>query len=208
MDYLQQLISRYPVLECARLSINSAFELLKNAYAAGGKLLIAGNGGSAADGEHIVGELMKNFVKKRTLPSDFIQAIQKIDSECASYLSDNLQPGLPSISLNGHPSLQSACINDIDGLITYAQQVYSLGKPGDVLLGISTSGNAKNVHYALLTAKGIGLKTIGLTGGSGGLLAKNADVAIVVPEKETYKIQELHLPVYHTLCLMLEEYFF
>jgi D-sedoheptulose 7-phosphate isomerase len=119
-----------------------------------------------------------------------------------------LQPGLPSLSLNGSPGLSSACINDIDGNIVYAQQVYGLGKPGDVFLGISTSGNAKNVYYALVTAKTRGLKTIGLTGGSGGLLAKNADVAIIVPERETYKIQELHLPIYHAICLMLEEYFF
>jgi D-sedoheptulose 7-phosphate isomerase len=208
MDYLQQLISRYPALDRAKVSINSAFELLKDSFAGGGKLLIAGNGGSAADSEHIVGELMKNFVKKRILPAGFIQTLQNLDDECASYLSNNLQPGLPCVSLTGHPSLQSACINDIDGNITYAQQVYNLGKPGDVLLAISTSGNAKNVYYALLTAKAAGLKTVGLTGGSGGLLAKNTDVAIIVPEKETYKIQELHLPVYHTLCLMLEEYFF
>jgi D-sedoheptulose 7-phosphate isomerase len=208
MDYLQQLITRYPSLSGIESNINKAYELLRDTYIAGGKLLVAGNGGSAADSEHIVGELMKNFVKKRALPPAFIATLKKNAPEYANYLCENLQPGLAGISLNGHPSLSSACINDIDGNITYAQQVYNLGKPGDVFLGISTSGNAKNVYYALLTAKAAGLKTIGLTGGTGGLLAKDADIAIITPEMETYKIQELHLPIYHTLCLMLEEYFF
>jgi D-sedoheptulose 7-phosphate isomerase len=206
MDYLQDLIIRYPALKSIGDSINGAFEILRESYAAGGKLLIAGNGGSAADSEHIVGELMKNFVKKRDLPQSFLAALK--NSQAESYLSGHLQPGLPAVSLTGHPGLSSACINDIDGNIVYAQQVYNLGKPEDVFLGISTSGNAKNIYYALLTAKALGLKTIGLTGGSGGMLAGTADVAIVVPEKETYKIQELHLPVYHTICLMLEECFF
>jgi D-sedoheptulose 7-phosphate isomerase len=206
MDYLQDLIIRYPVLEKIRDSLNGAFELLRESYKAGGKLLIAGNGGSAADSEHIVGELMKNFVKKRGLPRDFLAALK--DNPAGAYLSGHLQPGLPALSLTGHPGLSSACVNDIDGCAVYAQQVYNLGRPGDVFLGISTSGNAKNVYYALFTAKALGLKTIALTGGSGGALAGPADIAIVVPEQETYKIQELHLPVYHTLCLMLEEYFF
>jgi D-sedoheptulose 7-phosphate isomerase len=208
MDYLQQLIDRYPVLAAVKPSVNAAFELLRESYSSGGKLLIAGNGGSAADGEHITGELMKNFVKKRELPGEFVHSLKTTSPECAEYLRGHLQPGLPALSLNGSPSLSSACVNDIDGNIVYAQQVYGLGKPGDVFLGISTSGNAKNVYYALMTAKAGGLKTIGLTGGSGGLLAKNADVAIIVPESETYKIQELHLPIYHVICLMLEEYFF
>jgi D-sedoheptulose 7-phosphate isomerase len=208
MDYLQQLIDRYPVLEASQCSIQAAFELLRDCYASGGKLLIAGNGGSASDGEHIVGELMKSFVKKRRLPREFEEAVKNTGGECSDYLIGHLQPGLPAISLNGHPALSSASINDIDGNIVYAQQVYSLGKPGDVFLGISTSGNAKNIFYALVTAKARGLKTIGLSGGSGGLLAKNADIIITAPEKETYKIQELHLPIYHAICLMLEEYFF
>jgi D-sedoheptulose 7-phosphate isomerase len=208
MDYLQELITRYPSLGLVKDSINDAFEIMRESYAAGGKLLVAGNGGSAADSEHIVGELMKNFIKKRGLPQIFIDTLENFPDEAASYLSAHLQPGLPAISLAGHPGLSSACINDIDGHIIFAQQVYCLGRHGDVFLGISTSGNAKNVFYALITAKAAGLKTIALTGGSGGLLAKAADMAVVVPEKETYKIQELHLPVYHCLCLMLEEYFF
>lgn len=208
MDYLQELITRYPVLSAVKDSIYNAFMILKESYENGGKLLIAGNGGSAADSEHIVGELMKNFVRKRALPQNFIDALKDSSGEAASYLSGHLQPGLPAISLTGHPGLSSACINDIDGHIVFAQQVYCLGKRGDVFLGISTSGNAENVFYALAAAKAAGLKTIALTGGSGGVLARTADEAIIVPEKETYKIQELHLPVYHSLCLMLEEYFF
>jgi D-sedoheptulose 7-phosphate isomerase len=208
MDYLQELITRYPALKPIRDSINKAFETMRDSYTAGGKLLIAGNGGSAADSEHIVGELMKNFVKNRGLPQNFIHALNNCPEEAASYLSARLQPGLPAISLTGHPALSSACVNDIDGRIVFAQQVYCLGRPGDVFLGISTSGNARNVFYALITAKAAGLKTIALTGGSGGILAGAADTAIIVPENETYKIQELHLPVYHSLCLMLEEYFF
>jgi D-sedoheptulose 7-phosphate isomerase len=208
MDYLHELTARYPVLEQTAPSIRSAFELLKEAYGAGGKLLIAGNGGSASDSEHITGELMKNFVKQRRLPAAFQRALGEISAEHAEFLASRLQPGLPALSLTGHPALASACINDIDGAVVYAQQVYGLGKAGDVFLGISTSGNAKNVFYALLTAKALGLKTIGLTGGGGGLLAKNADIAVVVPEQETYKIQELHLPIYHALCLALEEHFF
>jgi D-sedoheptulose 7-phosphate isomerase len=208
MDYIHELITRYPSLENTAASIKAAFELLKETYEAGGKLLAAGNGGSAADSEHIVGELMKNFVRKRAVPPDFPRALESVSAEHADYLIRHLQPGLPAVSLTGHPGLASACVNDIDGNIVYAQQLYGLGKRGDVFLGISTSGNAKNVFYALLTAKALGLKTIGLTGGTGGLLARYADVAIVVPERETYKIQELHLPIYHALCLSLEEHFF
>ncbi|MDR3173497.1 MAG: SIS domain-containing protein [Treponema sp.] len=208
MDYLQELITRYPALKTVKDSIKDTFEIITASYATGGKLLIAGNGGSAADSEHIVGELMKSFVKKRGLPQNFIDALKSCPDETAFYLSTHLQPGLPAISLAGHPGLSSACVNDIDGQIGFAQQVYCLGRPGDVFWGISTSGNSKNIFYALITAKAAGLKTIALTGGSGGILAKAADTAIIVPEKETYKIQELHLPVYHSLCLMLEEYFF
>jgi D-sedoheptulose 7-phosphate isomerase len=208
MDYLQQLITRYPVLSGISGDIKKAYDLLINCYKAEGKLLAAGNGGSAADSEHIVGELMKGFVKKRPLFPDFIQKLQKIDPISADYLGPRIQTGLPAISLAGHSSLSTACINDIDGDIIFALQVYGYGKEGDVFLGISTSGNAKNVVYAAITAQAKGLKTIALTGGSGGSLAKYADVSIIVPEKETYKIQELHLPIYHTLCLMVEDYFF
>jgi D-sedoheptulose 7-phosphate isomerase len=208
MDYIQQLIGRYPALDGSKTDIMSAFEIIKYSYEAGGKLLVAGNGGSSADAEHIVGELMKSFVKKRVLPESFINNILEVDPKIAEYIIPRLQPGLPAIALSGHNSLNTACINDIDGSITFAQQVYGYGKEGDVFLGISTSGNAKNVLYAAGTAKAKGMKIIALTGGDGGGLKSLANIAIIVPEKETYKIQELHLPVYHCLCLMIEDYFF
>jgi D-sedoheptulose 7-phosphate isomerase len=208
MDYLQQLTERYPQLVRLKVEIDSAFNILIQSFANGGKLLIAGNGGSAADAEHIAGELMKTFVKKRTLPDLFMENIKNIDQDIAQYLVSYLQPGLPAISLSGHNSLNTACINDIDGNITFAQQVYNYGKEGDVFLGISTSGNSKNVLYAASTAKAKKLKVIALSGGCGGKLKNLADVCIIVPETETYKIQELHLPVYHCLCLMLEDHFF
>ena len=208
MDYLQQLTERYPQLRTAASDISAAFNVLTESFEKGGKLLIAGNGGSASDAEHIVGELMKSFVKKRRLADSFITGIANIDSEIAEYLVPRLQPGLPAIALTGQPSLSTAAINDIDGSIAFAQQVYGYGNEGDVFLGISTSGNAKNVIYAAAAAKAKKLKVIALTGGNGGKLKHFADVSIVVPETETYKIQELHLPVYHCLCLMIEDRFF
>ena len=208
MDHLQQLIERYPQLKSIARDIDAAFAIIAESFAKGKKLLIAGNGGSAADAEHIVGELMKSFVKKRNLPDSFVENIKKIDSEIAGYLVSRLQPGLPAIALTCHTSLNTAAINDIDGNITFAQQVYGYGTEGDVFLGISTSGNSKNVLYAAAAAKAKNLKVIALSGGSGGALRRLADVSIVVPETETYKIQELHLPVYHVLCLMLEDRFF
>jgi len=208
MDHLQQLIQRYPQLEGVTEDINKAYEIIKTSYKNNGKLLIAGNGGSASDAEHIAGELMKTFAKKRSLPDDFIKSIKNVDSEISEYLIPRMQPGLPAIALSGHASLNTACINDIDGNITFAQQVYSYGKKEDVLLGISTSGNSKNVLYACGVAKAKNLKIIALTGKEGGKIKQFADVCICVPETETYKIQELHLPVYHIICMMLEDYFF
>ena len=208
MDHLQQLINNYPHLSPISASIKSAFGLITESYTNGGKLLIAGNGGSAADSDHIVGELMKNFVKKRKLPDSFTKKLSEINTDMASYLLPRLQPGLPAISLSGNSPLTTACINDIDAYISFAQQVYGYGNEGDVFLALSTSGNAKNVLYAAVTARAKKLKVIGLTGGNGGRLIDFADVSIVVPETETYKIQELHLPVYHCLCLMIEDYFF
>jgi D-sedoheptulose 7-phosphate isomerase len=208
MDYLQQLIERYPRLEPIKTEINAAFDIMVESFAKGGKLLITGNGGSAADAEHMVGELMKSFVKKRQLPESFVSGIEVVDTDIAHFLVPLLQPGLPAISLSGHSSLNTAVINDIDGAVTFSQQVYGYGREGDVFLGISTSGNAKNILYAAATAKAKNLKVIALTGSTGGALRRFADVSIMVPETETYKIQELHLPIYHCLCLMLEERFF
>ena len=208
MDYLQHLIERYPALNGVRNNISDAYLLMESSFSANKKLLVAGNGGSAADADHIVGELMKGFVKKRPLPAGFISALEALDKEGAAYLVPRLQCGLPAVALSSHAALMTATLNDVSGDLIYAQQVCGCGNAGDVFMGISTSGNAKNIFYAMLTAKARGLKTIALSGGSGGRLARLADAAIIAPEIETYKIQELHLPIYHALCLMLEEHFF
>ncbi len=208
MKYLDQLADRYPVLEAVIPQIRAAYEILEQCYENGGKLLAAGNGGSCADAEHIVGELMKGFVKPRHVSEEFAKALYEADPERGEELARKLQGGLPAISLSNHPGLSTAYLNDVDGNLIYAQQTYGYGKKGDVFLGISTSGNSKNVMYALAAAKALGMKTIGLTGQNGGLLKAAADVTISVPETEVFKIQELHLPVYHALCLMLEERFF
>ena len=205
---LNDLLSRYPLLKVCEERIEKSFLLLKQSYTDGGKLLICGNGGSAADAEHIVGELMKGFKSPRLLDEASQQKLKDIDKEEGSLLAENLQGALPAIALDGHPALTTAYINDCNPLLCFAQQVNGYGREGDVLLGISTSGNSQNIIYAAVTAKAKGMKVVGLTGAKDSKLSKLADVCIQVPETETYKIQELHLPVYHCLCLMLEEEFF
>lgn len=206
--YLQELTERYPALKGLEEEIRAAFLVIKESFEAGGKLLVAGNGGSCADAEHIVGELMKSFVKPRPLPEALKEALIREEPMLGGALSEKLQRGLPAIALNSHPGLTSAFLNDVDGEMAYAQQVLGYGKKGDVFLGITTSGNAKNIRYAAVTAKAMGLRVVGLTGRGGGALAALCDAAVIAPEKETYRIQELHLPIYHALCLMLEERFF
>ena len=205
---LDNLLARYLQLDVCKEGIRTAFELLKRTYSSGGKLLICGNGGSAADAEHIVGELMKGFKNPRQLDEVSQKKLKDIDEEQGSLLAKKLQGALPAIALDGHPALTTAYMNDCDPLMCFAQQVNGYGREGDVLLGISTSGNSKNVIYAAITAKARGMKVIGLTGAKESKLSELADVCIRVPETETYKVQELHLPVYHCLCLMLEEDFF
>lgn len=207
-DYIAQLIVRYPVLSVCEKNIRGVYMILESCYANGGKLLVAGNGGSCADADHICAELLKSFVKKRPLEQSFLNALANIDSDAGTYIGDALQGGLPAISLGNHTALITAMLNDVDENAIYAQQVNALGAQGDVFLGISTSGNAPNVAYAAIVAKAKGLKTVALSGKTGGKLATFADEAIVVPENETYKIQELHVPVYHALCLQLEQRFF
>lgn len=207
-EHLNHLIDRYPKLIVCKEDIMRAYELLETAYQSGRKLLVCGNGGSASDSEHIVGELMKEFKLKRKIYGNQATALKEIDPELGQVLADNLQGALPAISLTGHSALQTAYMNDAVPELVFAQQVNGYGKPDDVFLGISTSGNSKNVLYAAVTAKSKGLKVIGLTGAKENKLMKFADVCIRVPETETYKIQELHLPVYHCLCLMLEQKFF
>lgn len=201
MNTLNQLITRYPILSPCVDTIEDTFNMLQTLFRDGGKLLLCGNGGSAADAEHWSGELLKQFVKKRVMPDETRQAL-------GDELADQLQPALPVIPFTGFTSLETAFANDCDSTYTYAQLVYALGKKGDALVGISTSGNAKNVCHALKTARALGLKTIGLTGATGGAMKALCDVCICVPENETFIVQELHLPVYHALCIMLEDALF
>lgn len=203
-----QLIERYPVLSSIQSEIENVYELMKECFSSGHKLLIAGNGGSAADADHIVGELMKGFVKKRPLADDIRGRLCNLDKTRGEALSKQLQQGLPAIALHNHQALNTAVLNDIDGTVMYAQQVCGYGQPGDIFLGISTSGNSVDVYDAALVAKAKEMKVIGLLGKDGGRIKNVSDIAIVVPEQETYKIQELHLPIYHALCLMLEQTFF
>lgn len=207
-SHIETLVSRYPQLECCRDDIVAAYEIIKTCYEKDGKLLIAGNGGSAADSEHIAGELMKRFKTPRPVPKEFAEKLIAIDETRGANLAKNLERGLMAIPLVAHEALTTAYINDVDGLGVFAQQLYGFGRPGDVFLGISTSGNSKNIMSATVVARALEIKIIGLTGESGGELAGAADVTIRVPESDTYKIQELHLPVYHCLCLMLEDQFF
>ena len=206
--HLENLIVRYPQLAVCREDIAKAYELLETAYTNGRKLLVSGNGGSASDSEHIVGELMKEFKLKRKVYREQAEEMCKISPDLGKVLAENLQGALPAISLTGHSSLTTAFMNDSEPELIFAQQVNGYGKQGDIYLGISTSGNSHNVLYAAVTAKAKGLKVIGLTGQRENRLMQYADVCIRVPETETYKIQELHLPVYHCLCMMLEEKFF
>lgn len=206
--HIQTLIDRYPKLIVCKDDIEKAYELLEDTYSNERKLLVCGNGGSASDSEHIVGELMKEFKLKRKVFAQQAEAMKAIDPELGTTLAQHLQGALPAITLTAHSSLTTAFMNDSEPVLVFAQQVNGYGKEGDSFLGISTSGNSMNVIYAAITAKARGLKVIGLTGEKESKLSKLADVCIRVPETETYKIQELHLPVYHCLCLMLEDHFF
>ena len=208
MKHIDLLVERYPKLVSIKQDVIDAYLLIEEFYEHDGKLLIAGNGGSAADSEHIAGELMKRFKTPRPVPAEFAEKLKEIDYVRGEGLAKNLERGLMAIPLVAHEALTTAYINDVDGLGVFAQQLYGFGRPGDVFLGISTSGNSKNVMSATVVARALGIKVIGLTGAKGGELAEVSDVAIKVPETETYMIQELHLPVYHCLCLMLEDRFF
>lgn len=200
-DFFAECLERYPVLEHCKNDILKSCNLLENAFRLGKKLLLCGNGGSAADCGHIAGELLKSFKSKRLVEDDFRRS-------AGDEIADNLQGALPAISLPDMVSINTAYANDCDPKYNFAQLVYALGFSGDVLLAISTSGNAKNVNLAATVARAKSMTVVGLTGESGGALAEKCDSCIRVPESETFKVQELHLPVYHTLCLMLEQKFF
>lgn len=208
LGQVKALIEHYPGLECIREELLDSYRVLVKCYENDHKLLIAGNGGSAADCEHIAGELMKRFKIPRHVPDSFADKLKAIDPLRGARLAENLERGLMAVPLVSHEALTTAYINDVDGLGVFAQQLYGFGRSGDVFLGISTSGNSRNIMNAAVVAKALGMTVIGLTGAGGGELARIADIAIKVPEKETYRVQELHLPVYHCLCGMLEEHFF
>lgn len=205
---LDELIQRYPTLSVCHDSIERAIEAMIACFNLDGKLLACGNGGSAADCEHIVGELMKAFLLERKLEPEKQNRIRTMYPEEADVLIQNLQRAVPAISLSSQTALMTAFGNDASSQLLFAQQVLSYGRPGDILLAISTSGNSPNVLYAAQIAKLQGVKVIGLTGQSGGKLKALCDVAICVPATLTYQIQELHLPVYHCLCACVENELF
>ncbi|QHT61124.1 SIS domain-containing protein [Paenibacillus lycopersici] len=206
---LAKLYTKYPELEEAcGADIVKSFELLKASFERGGKTLLCGNGGSAADCEHIVGELMKGFLLRRPIPQAFREQLRAVSPDSADYVANSLQGALPAISLVSHTALATAFANDMSPDLVFAQQVYGYGKPGDVLIGISTSGNSANVLHAVTVAKAAGLRTVGLTGRSGGRMRELCDATIRIPHDMTPDIQERHLPVYHALCILLEEAFF
>ena len=208
MTAIDNLILRYPALRGCREAILEAYLMLVACYESDGKLLVAGNGGSAADAEHIVGEMMKKGFVRKDISPEYKEALMQADPEMGSELSRCLEGSLMAIALHGHPSLTTAYMNDRDPLLCFAQQVSGYGRPGDVFLAISTSGSSRNVLYAAVAAKARGMKVISLTGGRPSRLQELSDICISVPETETYKVQELHLPVYHCICMMLEQHFF
>ena len=208
LKHIDVLVERYPELKSQRDNIIEAYHFLEESFSNGGKLLIAGNGGSAADAEHIVGELMKGFENPRRLGETEKEKLKNVNDDLGAVLSDSLQGALPAIALDGHFALSTAYMNDCEPLLCFAQQVNGYGREGDVFLGISTSGNSKNVLYAAVVAKAKGMKVIGLTGAKDSKLNEMADVTIRSSQTRTYMIQEQHLPIYHCLCLMMEERFY
>ncbi len=202
--FVSELAGRYPVLENIAGDIDRAAELLINCALTGGKILTAGNGGSASDADHITGELLKGFVKKRPLPPELREKFALQNKPGAEELAGSLQMGIAAINLGNAQALVSAFGNDVNPQAAYAQHLWALARPGDVFVGISTGGNAENIRLAMIAARAAGIKSILLTGGKNGCCCEYADVVIAVPERETYKIQELHLPIYHTLCIAVE----
>lgn len=202
--YDKELIfQRYPALSECREDMYTALNILRDCVRNGGKILLCGNGGSAADCDHIAGELLKGFLKKRPLSAE-----EKAAWTDESWIADKLQKGICAINLSGIAATMTAVINDTDPQLIYAQLVQAMGRPGDVFVGISTSGGAKNVRYGAMTAQKLGMQIISLTGKKESPLSALADGAIRVPAQETYMVQEYHLPIYHWLCAMLEDEFF
>ncbi len=205
---LNELLERYPALASCREQIEKANQIIIDTYENGGKLLVCGNGGSCADSEHIVGELMKGFLLMRPLADDYKAELKAANPELDDEMLSKLQGALPALSLTGHTGLTTAFSNDVEPSMIFAQQLFGIGNCGDVFVGITTSGNSKNVIKAAQLAKALGIKVVGLTGKMGGKMKEIADVCVTVPETETFKVQELHLPVYHYLCASAEAHFF
>ena len=203
---MANLIERFRELEPIKSNIDLAIETIINCYKNGNKVLIAGNGGSACDSEHIAGELLKSFVKKRPIKEEIRKEL--LDFEEGEYIADNLEAPLRAIALTSHMGLSTAYLNDRDPYLIFAQQLLAFGDKGDVFIAISTSGNAKNIIYASKVAKAMGIKIISFTNNNGGKLAEMADIAIKAPAKETYIAQEYHEAIYHEICIRVEEYFF
>ena len=199
---IDKLVNRYPALEICRDSIIQAVEIIRDSFKSGGKLITCGNGGSASDAQHIVGELMKSFAIRRKVDPKILERTED------PFVKENLEGTLPAISLINETALITAFANDRTADLIFAQQILGIGNSNDVLLAISTSGNSKNVIHAIEVARAKNLKTIALTGRSGGKLRDRVDVAIRVPSDITYQIQEFHLPIYHAICLELEREFF
>lgn len=203
-----ECILKYPLLQQCSKDIINAFTLLVACYSSGGKVLVCGNGGSASDAEHIVSELMKKFKVKRPVDPITRDTLVSLGYEGAEHLASQLERALPAISLVSHTSIITAIANDIGGDMIFAQQVYGYGKKGDILIGLTTSGNSSNILTAVKVARALDMPVIGFTGESGGKMKALCNVTICVPDSITFQIQELHLPVYHLLCAMLEEEFF
>lgn len=207
-ELLDGMVTRYPDLKDVQADVRRAFEVMRDCFQSGGKLLICGNGGSAADSDHIAGELLKSMELKRPITTAQRKALVDRYSAEGEWIADRLMQALPAISLLGHPGLLSAMDNDVSSEMAYAQQVFAYGKPGDVLLAISTSGKATNVKHAMRVAHSLGMHIIGLTGSTPSEFNDLCDVAICAPGTLTVDVQERHLPIYHTLCRLLENHFF
>jgi D-sedoheptulose 7-phosphate isomerase len=205
---IENLLAFAPDLAACRSDLEAAFNLLRETYKGGGKVLVCGNGGSAADSEHIVGELMKGYLLRRPIPQDARQALVDTYPDDGTYLADHLQGALPAISLVSQTSLLTAFANDVAPDMVFAQQVYGYGRPGDLVWGLSTSGNSRNVLYALRVGRAVGLRTLGFTGGDGGRMVALCDVTLRVPRTAVPEIQSGHQALYHALCEMVEDEFF
>ena len=202
--FIENLIVRYPVLNSIADALNAAAEAWINCALTGGKILTAGNGGSSSDADHITGELLKGFLKKRPLPPESVQKFAEQNKPGAAELASSLQMGIAAVNLGNAQALVSAFGNDVNPQAAFAQHLWALARPGDVFVGISTGGNAENIRLALIAARAAGVKSVLLTGNKNGICCEYADIVVAVPEKETFLIQELHLPIYHALCQAVE----